>query len=75
MFSGNLIASSGAAHLAVSGTLAALIVRETTGRGQRVDTSLVQGLIAADYFGIYHAQLAKRVEERAPDRALPPGTA
>ena len=56
----NLIASSGAAHLAVSGTLAALIVRDTTGRGQRVDTSLVQGLIAADYFGVYHAQLAKR---------------
>ena len=37
VFSSNLIASSGAAHLAVSGTLAALIVRETTGRGQRVD--------------------------------------
>jgi crotonobetainyl-CoA:carnitine CoA-transferase CaiB-like acyl-CoA transferase len=70
VFSGNLIASSGAAHLAVSGTLAALIVRESTGRGQRVDTSLVQGLIAADYFGVYQAQLAKRVEGQAA-----PGTA
>ena len=69
VFSSNLIASSGAAHLAVSGTLAALIVRETTGRGQRVDTSLVQGLIAADYFGVYHAQLAKRAAERRRDLA------
>ena len=59
------------AHLAVSGTLAALIVRETTGRGQRVDTSLVQGLIAADYFGVYQAQLAKR----AVGQGSAPGTA
>ena len=73
VFSSNLIASSGAAHLAVSGTLAALIVRETTGRGQRVDTSLVQGLIAADYFGIYHAQLARRVEVPGAGPGTAPG--
>jgi crotonobetainyl-CoA:carnitine CoA-transferase CaiB-like acyl-CoA transferase len=60
IFSGAPTASTGAAHLAVSGILAALIVRETTGRGQRVDTSLVQGLIPFDYFGIYHVQLAAR---------------
>jgi crotonobetainyl-CoA:carnitine CoA-transferase CaiB-like acyl-CoA transferase len=71
VFSSNLIASSGAAHLAVAGTLAALIVRESTGRGQRVDTSLVQGLIAADYFGVYQAQLAKR----AAGQGDAPGTA
>jgi crotonobetainyl-CoA:carnitine CoA-transferase CaiB-like acyl-CoA transferase len=53
-------ASTGAAHMAVSGILAALIARETTGRGQRVDTSLVQGMIPADYFGIYHVQIAAR---------------
>ena len=73
VFSGNLIASSGAAHLAVSGTLAALMVRETTGRGQRIDTSLVQGLIAADYFGVYQAQLAKRVESGASVPGTAPG--
>jgi crotonobetainyl-CoA:carnitine CoA-transferase CaiB-like acyl-CoA transferase len=60
IFSGAPTASTGAAHLAVSGILAALIARETTGRGQRVDTSLVQGLIPFDYFGIYHVQLAAR---------------
>ena len=60
IFSGAPTASTGAAHLAVSGILAALIARESTGRGQRVDTSLVQGMIPADYFGIYHVQLAAR---------------
>jgi crotonobetainyl-CoA:carnitine CoA-transferase CaiB-like acyl-CoA transferase len=73
VFSGNMIASSGAAHLAVSGTLAALMVRETTGRGQRVDTSLVQGLIAADYFGVYQAQLAKRMASGAGAPGTAPG--
>ena len=62
IFSSAPTASTGAAHLAVSGILAALIARETTGRGQRVDTSLVQGLIPFDYFGIYHVQLAARAE-------------
>ena len=60
VFAGAPTASVGAAHMAVSGILAALIARETTGRGQRVDTSLVQGMIPADYFGIYHVQLAAR---------------
>ena len=60
IFAGAPTASTGAAHMAVSGILAALIARETTGRGQRVDTSLVQGMIPADYFGIYHVQLAAR---------------
>ena len=60
VFAGAPTASTGAAHMAVSGILAALIARETTGRGQRVDTSLVQGMIPADYFGIYHVQLAAR---------------
>ena len=60
VFAGAPTASTGAAHMAVSGILAALVARETTGRGQRVDTSLVQGMIPADYFGIYHVQLAAR---------------
>jgi crotonobetainyl-CoA:carnitine CoA-transferase CaiB-like acyl-CoA transferase len=60
IFSGAPTASTGAAHLAVQGTLAALVAREVTGRGQRVETSLARGLIPADYFGIYHFQLAAR---------------
>ncbi len=43
--------SLGAAHEAVSGILAALIVRERTGRGQKLDTTMVNGLSALDYFG------------------------
>ena len=41
-------ASFGAAQAALQGILAALYVRERTGRGQRVETSLVQGLAAHD---------------------------
>ncbi len=41
-------ASVGAAQTALHGILAALYVRERTGRGQRVETSLVQGLAAYD---------------------------
>ena len=66
VFAGAPTASTGAAHMAVSGILAALIARETTGRGQRVDTSLVQGMIPADYFGIYHVQLARARPPREP---------
>jgi crotonobetainyl-CoA:carnitine CoA-transferase CaiB-like acyl-CoA transferase len=41
-------ASFGAAHTALHGILAALYVRERTGRGQLIETSLVQGLAAYD---------------------------
>ena len=37
------VASYGASQLALHGILAALLVRQRTGRGQRVDTSLVAG--------------------------------
>jgi crotonobetainyl-CoA:carnitine CoA-transferase CaiB-like acyl-CoA transferase len=43
-------AGFGSAMLSVGGILAALLVRERTGRGQRVDTSMVQGLDPVDYF-------------------------
>lgn len=72
VFSGAPTASTGAAHMAVSGILAALIARLTTGRGQRVDTSLAQGMIPADYFGIYHVQIAARA---AAAGGSGPGTA
>ncbi len=41
-------ASFGAAHAALQGTLAALYVRQRTGCGQRVESSLVQGLATYD---------------------------
>ena len=60
IFSGSLVASNGAAHMAASGILAALIVRDRTGRGQRVDASLYQGLNPIDYFVSYHVQMGAR---------------
>jgi crotonobetainyl-CoA:carnitine CoA-transferase CaiB-like acyl-CoA transferase len=51
IFVGANLASCGAGHMATSGILAALIAREHTGRGQRVDATLAQGLTPSDYFG------------------------
>ncbi len=62
IFTGALIPSNGAAHMAVSGILAALIVRDRTGIGQRVDASLFLGLNPIDYFVAYHVQLAARTQ-------------
>ncbi|MER5628402.1 CoA transferase [Streptosporangium sp. NPDC002544] len=45
------IASTGAGHLAVSGIVAALVAREQSGRGQRVEATLLQGITPSDYFG------------------------
>ncbi|WP_255725160.1 CaiB/BaiF CoA-transferase family protein [Frankia sp. Cj3] len=59
IFTAASMASTGAAHMAVSGVLAALVVRERTGRGQRVEATLVQGLNPVDYFGTMHWQYAK----------------
>jgi crotonobetainyl-CoA:carnitine CoA-transferase CaiB-like acyl-CoA transferase len=50
----------GAAMLTVGGVLAALLVRERTGRGQRLDTSLLQGLDPVDYFMTTIYQVAVR---------------
>jgi crotonobetainyl-CoA:carnitine CoA-transferase CaiB-like acyl-CoA transferase len=60
IFSGGRIASNGAAHQAASGILAALIVRDRTGMGQRVDASLFLGLSPIDYFVSYHVQMGRR---------------
>ncbi len=45
------IASYGAGMLAIQGLLAALYARKTTGRGQRVSTSLLHSLVAYDMSG------------------------
>ncbi|WP_131744907.1 CoA transferase [Frankia sp. Cppng1_Ct_nod] len=60
IFSGVGLASHGAAQIGVSATLAALMVRENTGRGQRVEATMVQGVSATDFFGTMHWQYAKR---------------
>src|SRR5262245_28107685 len=50
-------ASFGAAMQAVAGVMGALVVREKTGRGQRLDASLVNGLEPLEYFVGTIAQL------------------
>jgi crotonobetainyl-CoA:carnitine CoA-transferase CaiB-like acyl-CoA transferase len=71
------IASYGAAQLAVQGMAAALFVRERTGRGQRVETSLVQALTTYDFFGFLATQLHRRDPRRyplgGPDTGIPAG--
>lgn len=53
-------ASYPASQLAIQGILAALIERESSGRGQRVDTSLVQGLTVHDTFQWFTRVVAQR---------------
>ena len=64
IFAGALLASNGAAHMAVSSVLAALIAREHTGRGQFVEATMVQGLNALDYFNTMHWQHAQRTGQK-----------
>jgi crotonobetainyl-CoA:carnitine CoA-transferase CaiB-like acyl-CoA transferase len=54
------LGSVGAGHMATAGILAALIAREQTGRGQRVEASLLQGFNPLDYFGTMTWQHAQR---------------
>ena len=61
------VATFGAAQIAVQGIMAALMTRARTGRGERVDTSLLQGMIPYDTQGLIRSQL----ETRYPD-LLPP---
>ena len=53
-------ATFGAALLAMQGTLVALFERETSGRGQRVDATLVQGIAGQDPFAWAMRFVAKR---------------
>ncbi|SNQ48524.1 CoA-transferase [Frankia canadensis] len=60
--------SFGAAMQSVAGVLGALLVRERTGRGQRVDATLFAGLDPLDYFVATVVQLtAKRGEKPSGD--------
>jgi crotonobetainyl-CoA:carnitine CoA-transferase CaiB-like acyl-CoA transferase len=60
IFFSALLASTGAGHMACAGILAALIARETTGRGQLVEANMKQGLDPLDYFGTMTYQNAMR---------------
>jgi crotonobetainyl-CoA:carnitine CoA-transferase CaiB-like acyl-CoA transferase len=65
VYPGVPIAGIGAALLAVIGIMAALIVREDTGAGQRVDTSMLDG--ALSFLNMFWEQL-----ENLPDEAYRP---
>ncbi len=58
------LGSVGAGHMATAGVLAALVAREETGRGQRVEASLLQGFNPLDYFGTMTFQHAQRAAAR-----------
>jgi crotonobetainyl-CoA:carnitine CoA-transferase CaiB-like acyl-CoA transferase len=58
-------ASFGAATQAVAGIVGALLVRERTGRGQRVDATLVGGLDPLEYFVGTIVQLSAKQGEAA----------
>jgi crotonobetainyl-CoA:carnitine CoA-transferase CaiB-like acyl-CoA transferase len=64
-----LMASTGAGHEVFAGIMAALTCRETTGRGQCVEATLVQGLIPYDYFG---AMVWQHSQGQDPGRTKPP---
>ncbi|MGE3960087.1 MAG: CaiB/BaiF CoA transferase family protein [Dehalococcoidia bacterium] len=55
-----------ASQAAVQGILAALLVREATGRGQAVETSLLQGMMPYDMGGILVQQLMRRLPKEFP---------
>ena len=60
------VATLAASQLGVQGILAALLTRDATGRGQRVETSLLQGLIPYDVLYLTRAHLEKRFPEQMP---------
>ena len=63
--------SHAASQAAIHGVLAALLAREETGRGQKVETSLLQGLFSYDLGGLYRAQFAERFPEAFAGAVLP----
>ena len=66
------LASTGVGHMAFQGILAALTARLTTGRGQSLEATMVQGLNPLDYFGTVTWQVAQRNAAKA---AANPGLA
>lgn len=56
----------GAAMQSVAGILGALMVRDVTGRGQKLDATLFAGLDPVDYFVATIVQLMRKKGEEAP---------
>jgi crotonobetainyl-CoA:carnitine CoA-transferase CaiB-like acyl-CoA transferase len=54
------------AHSAVQGILGALMVRDITGQGQVVETSLLQGMMPYDLGGLVVQQLQRRLPSQFP---------
>jgi crotonobetainyl-CoA:carnitine CoA-transferase CaiB-like acyl-CoA transferase len=63
------IASIGAALLAVIGVMAALVERQSTQRGQQVETSLVDGALA--FMSMFWERLEHDPTPRSPSRGAP----
>ena len=61
------VASHGAAMAAVRGILAALVVRDRTGDGQRVETSLLQGITPYDVYNWLIWQMMLKFPDRFPE--------
>ncbi|MCH2173985.1 CoA transferase [Myxococcota bacterium] len=57
------LAAFSAAQTALQGIFAALYVRERTGRGQRIDTSMVQGVAAHDPWDWFLRLVAERYDK------------
>ncbi len=57
------VATHACAQAALQGIIAALLVRTSTGRGELVQTSLLQGLLPYDTGGLIRMQLAERYPE------------
>jgi crotonobetainyl-CoA:carnitine CoA-transferase CaiB-like acyl-CoA transferase len=69
------LASTGAGHMALQGILAALTARLRTGRGQRLEATMVQGLNPLDYFGTVTWQVMQRRAAAAAKAGTPPAQA
>ena len=63
--------SHATSQAALHGILAALLAREESGRGQLVETSLLQGLCAYDLGGLFRAQLGERFPDLFAGLAMP----
>ena len=63
--------SHATSQAALHGILAALMAREESGRGQLVETSLLQGLFAYDLGGLFRAQLGDRFPELFAGLVMP----
>ncbi|MHB8577432.1 MAG: CaiB/BaiF CoA-transferase family protein, partial [Dehalococcoidia bacterium] len=64
------VATHGTAQAAVQAILAALLVRERTGKGQLIETSLLQGMIPFEYAGLIMQQAMRRFPGQFPMMAV-----